>query len=139
MRWTPWALTGFVLMAAFLIPGCGASEVGGRMKVSGKVMYKGQLVKEGSIEFQPMSGGTTISGSPIENGDYYIPADKGLAPGMYTVRIFWIDTGGPRKDEPGGLPGPDHKELIPAQYNTKSTLTREVKKGVDNVIDFDLK
>ena len=115
-----------------LVCGCGGGgDAGGRLAVSGTVHYKGEPVQTGSIEFVPHPGVKTQSGSPITNGRFSIPKDKGLEPGAYTVKISAMEAvaGG----EPGGLPGPDPKELIPAKYNTKSTLTKEIKTGETNL------
>lgn len=118
--------------------GCGGSGGGGsdgRLAISGSVHYKNEPVQNGSIEFVPHPGVKTTSGSPITNGRFSIPADKGLEPGAYTVKISAMEVIPP--SEPGGLPGPDPKELIPAKYNTKSTLTREIKAG-ETTLEFKL-
>jgi hypothetical protein len=120
------ALCAMFAIVTCLICGCGGgADSGGRLAISGTVHYKNEPVQNGSIEFVPHPGVKTQSGSTITNGRFSIPKDKGLEPGAYTIKISAmekVDVG-----EPGGLPGPDPKELIPAQYNTKSTLTREVK------------
>jgi hypothetical protein len=112
-----------------LICGCGGGggDPGGRLAISGTVHHKGEPVQNGSIEFVPHPGVKTQSGSTITNGRFSIPKDQGLEPGAYTVKISSMET--VAVGEPGGLPGPDPKELIPAKYNTKSTLTKEVKPG----------
>jgi hypothetical protein len=114
-------------MLCFL-SGCSGGDKTGRMAISGKVLLKGEPVPTGSIEFVPHPGVNTTSGAVITNGRFSIPADKGLEPGNYTVKISWIETP-PPSDEPGGLPGKDPVEKIPAKYNTKSTLTTEIKTG----------
>ena len=123
--------TGTVLTALMLCLLCGCSGGGdktGRMSISGTVTYKGEPVSAGSIEFVPHPGVNTASGGVITNGRFSIPADKGLEAGNYTIKISWIEAP-PAVDEPGGLPGKDPVEKIPAKYNTKSTLTREIKQG----------
>ncbi|MCI0639406.1 MAG: hypothetical protein L0Y70_10045 [Gemmataceae bacterium] len=125
------ALTG---LAIVLVAGCGGSSTGpgGRLAISGTVTYKGSPIQSGSIEFVPHPGVKTSGGDMITNGRFRIPADKGLEPGVYTVKISALDT--PRAtDEPGGLPGKDPvKDTIPAKYNEKSILTKEVKPGETN-------
>jgi hypothetical protein len=125
-----------VLAVGFLsLTGCESGD-GGRVSVSGYVEYKGTPLQTGSIEFIPHPGVKTQSGAVITNGRFSIPADKGLEPGMYTVKISAMETTDVSV-EPGGLPGKDPKELLPAKYNTKSTLTQEVKKG-ENKFEFKL-
>lgn len=110
------------LVMAFLV-GCGGAS-GGRLGVTGTVTYKGAPVDNGSIEFIPHPGVKTTSGSSITNGRFSIPADRGLEPGNYTIKISAMDA--VVAGEPGGLPGKDPVEKIPAKYNSKSTLTEEV-------------
>jgi hypothetical protein len=116
----------FALVVCFIC-GCGggAADSGGRLAISGTIHYKNEPVQNGSIEFVPHPGVKTTSGSTITNGRFSFPREQGLEPGAYTVKISAMEVIPP--SEPGGLPGPDPKELIPAKYNTKSTLTREVK------------
>jgi hypothetical protein len=126
------ALTTLVIVLA-----CGCKEdVGGRQSLSGVVTFKGEPVQSGSIEFIPHPGVKTSGGAVITNGRYSIPADKGLEPGAYTVKISAMDAPAPT-DEPGGLPGKDPVERLPEKYNNKSKLTAEVKKG-ETTLDFKL-
>ncbi len=133
LRWAGAALTALLIG---VLVGCSKEGPGGRLEVSGTVTYKGTPVDNGTIEFVPHQGVKTQSGSPITNGRYRIPADRGLMPGDYTVKISSMEPVAV-SDEPGGLPGKDPKERLPAKYNTKSTLTKEVKKG-QTTIDFTL-
>jgi hypothetical protein len=113
---------------ALVLVSCGDSgSASGRLAISGTVHFKGAPVQNGSIEFVPHPGVKTTSGAPITNGRFSIPADRGLEPGAYTIKISSMEA--PPDTEPGGLPGPDPKELLPEKYNTKSTLTEEVKAG----------
>ena len=129
------ALSALTALAIISLAGCGG-DTAGRLTVSGTVLFKGEPLDQGSIEFIPHPGVKTQSGAMITNGHFSIPADKGLEPGMYTVKISSIEAPAPT-DQPGGLPGKDPKERIPAKYNVKSTLTQEVKKG-DNKFEFKL-
>jgi hypothetical protein len=124
------ALILLLLLAVCVLAGC-AGGSGDRQPVTGLVTYKGEPLQNGSIEFIPHPGVKTSSGAMITNGRFTIPTNKGLDPGIYTVKIS-AQEGGGATDEPGGLPGKEPKELIPAKYNSKSTLTKEVKKGDTN-------
>ena len=121
------ALSVCAALALACLAGCG-SDIGNRTAVSGTVSYKGEPLDQGTIEFIPHPGVKTQSGGMITNGRFSIPAEKGLEPGIYTIKISSMEGGGPT-DEPGGLPGKEPKERIPARYNTKSKVTEEVKKA----------
>lgn len=124
--------TAFVLLLAV---GCG--DPSGRQKVSGQVTLKGQPVDQGSLEFIPTAAdGVSHAGAVIENGHYTIPANKGLVPGNYAIKIYWPERIIKTEEAPGPL-GPGPKDRMPFKYNTKTTLTREVKQG-DNTFDFHL-
>jgi hypothetical protein len=58
-----------LLFGLLLVVGCGPSGPN-RVKVSGKVTYKGQPVPTGSVTF--LSEHNLIESSPIVNGDYSI-------------------------------------------------------------------
>jgi hypothetical protein len=124
-------LVGLAALAA------GCSQGDGRQEVSGEVTFQSKRVDQGSVEFIPLGGGASHSGAPIVDGRYNIPANKGLLPGKYAVKISWPERHGKLEELPGA-PGPVPKDRLPPQYNIKTTLTREVKEGV-NVIDFHLK
>ena len=128
-----------LLLLAVLMSGCG-QDTGGRLGVSGTVRFQGAPLQTGTIEFASADA-KQLSGSTITDGKYSVPADKGLTPGKYTVRISAAQDAGAA---PTGPPGPESmteqaKALIPPQYNVDSTLTAEVTEGGSNVFDFDLK
>jgi hypothetical protein len=113
--------------------GCGP----GRPRIEGTVTLDGAPVDGGSISFFQGSGpGSDKGNAAILGGKYVIEGDRArnLTPGSYTVQIFWLQRA---SGEGQGDAGPAVKQLIPPQYNTKSTLTREVKSGT-NKFDFDL-
>ena len=91
-----WQTVALVLLLA----GCSRSPT---RRVVGEVSYKGEPIKEGTIEFIPIEGtrGPTV-GATILDGAYEVPAAKGpLADGTYRVKMWAVrDTGkfppGPR-------------------------------------------
>ena len=91
------------------------------------------------ILFSPAEGQGTLSGGPIKDGRYVVPAESGLAPGKYTVRISSTAGGGPAT---GGLrddaPEVEAQERIPAQFNTHTTLTAEVRAEGENEFNFQI-
>jgi hypothetical protein len=127
---------GFCLLLAVPCLGCGDVS-GGREAVSGAIVFKGQPLDQGVIQFIPSEGQDTFSGGPIEHGKYTVDKMKGLKPGKYKVLIT---SGDPKEHAPPGeLPGapfPVAKERIPDEYNRASKQEVEVKKGGPNKFDF---
>jgi len=126
------------VLLAVLVSGC-SQDTGGRVGVSGTVRWNGTPLQGGTIEFASADGGQ-LTGSMIANGKYSVPADKGLLPGKYTVRISASQETGAA---PAGPPGPEAemhktKDLIPAKYNVDSELSVEVTQGGTGQFDFDL-
>jgi hypothetical protein len=126
-------ITLLQVLTLVLVVGCGDNS--GRQRISGEVTFQGRPVDQGSIEFLPGPGVASHAGAVIENGRYTIPADKGLLPGLYAIKISWPERQG-RPNEVPGVPA-GSRDLIPSKYNSKTTLTREVQQGA-NVIDFHL-
>jgi hypothetical protein len=127
------------VLAPALVCGCARGPV--RYEVSGKVTYKGQPVEEGIIDFEPLDSQGSKDGATILNGEYRVPKEKGLFPGRYKVAIV-IGDGAPTSGNaepsarlPGFVPG---KERAPPEFNTKSTLVREVTPGGPNVFNFEI-
>ena len=126
------------LMAALLVlPGCAS-----RAAVEGAVTFDGAPVDGGSITFLPSeSGSKRIQVSAdIVNGKYNLPAGKGPTPGSYRVQIIWNKKTGKQIDTPGdtGVKMDETVPVIPAQFNTDSKLSAEIKSGA-NTVNFDLK
>jgi hypothetical protein len=117
------------------LAGCGGSASGGRYPVSGKVTLQNEPLKTGTIEFDSPE---SRSGASIVDGSYTIPAPQGLLPGKYTVRISSVSAASSTPAMPGDSSAIEktNKELIPAEFNTKSTLTYEV--GPGKATNFDV-
>ncbi len=120
---------------SLVLPGCGGT---GRQPISGMVTYRGQPLDRGRIEFEPLDGQGSAGGATIQNGAYRIPADRGLLPGRYKVRIH-APTG--ERRAPTGPPGdspvsPPPQDKIAPRYNMQSTLTAEVTKAGSNIFDY---
>ncbi len=125
-----------------LCVGCGKGDGLNRASVEGKVSLDGTAVEQGSIAFIPTgeTKGPTAGGA-IEKGRYSIPAAQGPAVGRYRVEIHAPRKTGKKVQAPMAPAGTMADEVVdaaPAQYNSKSTLEKEVKAG-RNEIDFDLK
>ena len=125
-----------VLCCSLFLAGCGESDPLNRQGVTGEIKIQGEPVADGTIEFSPVANGTS-SGAQILEGKFEIPAQKGLPPGEYIVRISAYDS----VAEPVSIPGESNKiaeELIPAKYNTESEIKLTVKPDTENVFNLDI-
>jgi hypothetical protein len=134
-------------VTAFLcvLAGCGSSD--GRSHVApvkGKVTYKGEPLKTGSIIFVPDAGGKTAAADITPEGEYVLgsyEATDGAIPGKHRVMIIALTSpGGTGLPEDtiklkGGAQAPVN--VIPERFadDKKSGLVAEVKDG-DNTIDI---
>jgi hypothetical protein len=119
---------------AWAMSGCGEPPVGSVVK--GTVTFNGQPLDQGSIEFSPAAGQKTYSGGAIKDGQYSLPADQGLEPGLYDVRISSTEGKSPATTEMPGEVAVPPKQRIPEEFNAKTTLKVEVKQGAENKFDF---
>jgi hypothetical protein len=138
-----------VFVFAFLlwtVGGCGPAS--DRAAVKGKVTIDGAPLPEGVIEFVPLDKQKgQPGGSAIENGQYAIAAEKGLASGDYLVQIRADrPTGKKVWDGMGDERWPASKKnyvnltesYLPARYNDRSALKATIELGKVNVHDYDL-
>ena len=132
------------LAASGLMAGCsGSRDELPREPVSGTVMMDGQPLAEGAIQFTPAagSGGPAISyTAPIDNGEFSIPRADGLVPGSYKVSISAVPVKRDTRIEAtiGKKKATPFKELIPAKYNSKTTLTEEIKRGGASGLKYEI-
>jgi hypothetical protein len=133
---------GFALFSFSLIIcyGCGGDPLG-RHAVSGSIKVDGTPLADGLIRFEPVEGATTAGGAVVKNGSYSLDQDKGLPSGKYRVVVTAPvpGTGGvaPDNEMPGDAIAPP-KEMIPPDWNIKSSHTIEVKDGGPFTFDFDI-
>jgi hypothetical protein len=134
--WRSVLLVSFVSLLATGI-GCGPSDP--REAVSGTVTLDGKPLDQGTIEFVPTAQGV-LSGGVISGGKFDVPADRGLPPGTYTVRIYSADppSGATASPDPGGGGYPMAKDRIPPKYNSESNVTAEVTAGGENHFTFEV-
>src|SRR5262245_54856957 len=136
----PAAMTAICLTGVL---GCNP-DYGGRVEVKGKVILKGTPVKDGIVKFTPTTPGgqQSESGAQILNGEYRLFGENGLYPGKYKVTLTAGD-GRTRanSDEPPGPTGANiiSKDMIPPEYNTRSTQEVTVTEKGPNVFDYDIK
>ena len=117
-------------MALFAIlpaAGCGRSDRPPLGHVHGTVTLDGRPLPNALVAFHPPKG-RVASDITDSNGHYdlvYFRQEHGALVGKNCVRIT-TEVGDDL-----------HEELVPARYNTKTGLEKEVVAG-DNEIDFDL-
>ena len=136
-------LAGLVLVVA----GCGGTSGPERAEVKGKVTFKGEPLPLGTISFIP-SGATVgpTSGAEITNGMYSIAAEFGPVIGAHRVEIRSRQKTGEQIDAtmPGETEGPSGmggmadvvEEAIPPEFNIQSTLSWDIKSGLNDNVDF---
>jgi hypothetical protein len=131
--------------------GCGSSnDELPRQAVSGSVTFNGEPLGQGRIQFEPASADAKIAaGGDITGGRFSIARDQGPTPGEYRVTI---SSSGIQKSgtdtSPGAEPvtkrgavrlAPPAPELIPKEYNAKTTLKAKVEGNGSNTFEFTLK
>lgn len=117
---------------ALLCAGCGGgspSDTPELGEVTGVVTMDGTPMANVTVTFVPESGKPSFGGTDSE-GHYtlvYNQNEQGAMIGQHTVRVT----------SPSEGPQDEGKDPIPAKYNYKSTLKKEVKAG-SNEINLDL-
>lgn len=132
-------------LAGLALAGCG-DNYGGRVEINGNVKLKGQPLKTGMVMFEPLAKQDTRASAMITDGNYKVPRENGLRPGKYLIRVTAGDgktpTNPTNPDEPPGPGGGGtniiSKELVPADWNTRSKQEREVTDQNPNKIDLDI-
>lgn len=133
------SLLFFSIIGTSLLMGCGGS--GDRPKlatVTGTVFMDEKQVPNIWVMFNPTGGGRTSVARTNNDGLYelqYLEKVKGANIGSHKVVIMSYNDD--ELEEMRAATNKAVKEPIPSKYNSKSTLTEEVKAG-KNVIDFHL-
>jgi hypothetical protein len=131
------------LTLSLSLAGCGGDGDDGlpRVAVSGSVTLDGKPLASGAISFMPESQGQVnpVSvGAVISRGSYTIPREQGPTPGKYRVGIISVEDGPPPPEVPGLPPRVAARQLLPERYNSRSTLTAEVKAAGASQLDYAL-
>ncbi len=134
-------LTILAVVCLALLPAAGCSDSGPALgTVSGTVTLDGNPLPNAEVEFQPVAEGSPSYGTTDENGHYelaYGVGKPGAMVGKHEVRISTYRQDA--ADDEGLSPAIEYPELLPPKYNEESELTREVKSGSNEGVDFDLK
>ena len=107
--------------------------------VTGTVWLDGRPLPNGSVALEPIDGTPGPGGGGGINKDGKYEIKRGLRPGRYRVEIrstVTIERQVRNPTIPSELVS-EEVSVIPEQYNTRSTLIREVGPG-PNVLDFEL-
>ena len=136
LRW-PVSLLLIVLVVLSTL-GCQPANPQGKLAVSGKVAINGTPLTQGTVSFNPVNDNEikTPSSARIKDGKYSLSADKGLAPGTYTVMLFSSEGTG-TYDESDPMRPEIHKALIPDKYGVASQERITVSQDAKS-FDFDL-
>jgi hypothetical protein len=124
------------LAIGLLMLSAGCSDTsGGRAAVTGTVTLKGAPLKYGTIEFQSQAPTPEcFSGAIVADGKYIVPAESGLLPGKYIVRVSSTGDASPVVEGPPGEAPPPPANVIPPEYSTASQVTLDVT-GDDATLD----
>jgi hypothetical protein len=130
-----------LITGACLIACCGCGPAGPqRAEVSGTVTLNGEPVREGSINFFPTKGNTgPEAGGAILDGKFHIPRAKGPVVGMNRVELRAFQKTGKQIQDPTAKQGTLTEEIaniFPAEFNSNSTLERDVSAGKNENMDF---
>lgn len=130
--------------------GCGGGDTGpARAAVEGVVTLDGQKLKEGVVRFIPSAKGKNLAPATmaaVKDGLFQLPRSEGPVVGTHRVEIestghfgFEIDDEAAyaksfQENKGKALP----PSPIPEIYNSKSTLSAEVKASGENKFEFPL-
>ena len=102
---------------------------------TGSVTYQGKPVAEGEIIFADVNGLQATAHGTIKNGKYTLETLEGEK----KVRITARQKTGEMITGAMGAEYPEEIDLIPAQYNSATTLSVKVDPSGELSKDFDLK
>jgi hypothetical protein len=119
----------FMLCAVGLaFAGCGPRDP--RVTIHGTVSLDGQPLSEGQIIFRPEDSSLRAEGGAIKNGEFTIHVFKGphrIAINAQVAEKRKVDPNAP----PGTSPEVEYRNIIPARFNEKSTLSCTVESAKD--------
>lgn len=118
--------------------GCGGRYAFDTVPVQGVVTLDGRPLAGALVVFRPVNGRPS-SGTTDITGKYelqYMPAKPGALPGEHQVSITTALE--PDSDSDNPLKQRGRAELVPPQYNSRTTLTATVQPGASGPHDFRL-
>lgn len=132
-----------VCIAAMLAMSAGCGDSGPqRAPIKGKITVAGQPLAAGQILFVPVAPTGPSTSAAIKNGEYELKQETGPIVGTHRVEVEAELPLGFAIDDDVAFAARQGKPLppnpIPLQYNRQSTLTTEVKAGVENEFTLDV-
>lgn len=128
VRRTRWLVIACIL----LLVGCSRGPQ--PVVVSGNVTYRGEPVREGEIVLADEKSEAPAAVGKIDNGRYRVET----LPGEKRIRVTASKETGKVIEGAMGVKVPERVDLIPAQYNTASTLVRTVDAKGSAIVDLSL-
>lgn len=137
-------LSGFACLVLLAADGCRKTDGPQTYPVSGTVTLDGKPLDTGEILFRSEGGTAATYAGKISAGKYSLSATAGKK----RVEITSTQIVPGKQGERGGTPGDPisetntahiYEEVIPEDYNQKSTLTADVSPTGSNPINFTLK
>ena len=131
----------FLIFASFCLAGCSND---GLLLISGKITFEGTPLSEGTISFMPSGAEGSSTAAQIQNGAYSAKVSPGkMIIKIYSERSLTPDEVKEYNTNPmtknSMTPAESvKKQVIPAKYNEKSTLTEEIREKRTD-LNFDLK
>lgn len=122
-------LSGGLLLLLCAV-GCGPSEK--PATVAGTVLMDGQPLQEGEVVFEAADQKSAPASGPILNGKYRVE----VPPGLKKVKVR--ASRAPAKPDPVMGMAPVEARIGP-EYNENSTLSADVKAGLNEGVDFQVK
>lgn len=111
-------LSTFVLLLAV---GCGSSDPN-MIPISGSVSYQGKPIDDGFVRFVPSGNSNApVRVAQVVSGSYELTGRFALMPGTYDIQIEGFEGDDMPVSEPG-QPASQRKQILPAEYNSKSKL-----------------
>ncbi len=118
------ALAGVCCILGALFSGCGGD---GMTAIRGNVLFDGKPVERGVIRFLAADGKTPTASAAIADGVYaaqIVPGEKHVQ-----IRAFRVVGRRHHRDDPNGPLEDTLQQILPARYNTQSTLICNVQPG----------
>ena len=127
-----------LLGAVLLLAGCGPkSDMPEVAPVRGKITLNGKPLIMAKVIFAPVEGGQSSEAVTNANGEYELVYKRDIMGAKIGKHKVMISTAEPPEVTDDGKVIGGKPELVPAQFNTQTTLEKEVTDG-ENVIDFTL-
>lgn len=131
LHYCPFAFI-LLIVGVLALGGCNRGPT--QYVIAGEVTYQDQPVLDGQIFFADVKGNDPTAVGTIEDGRYKLRT----VAGEKRVRITATKKTGKMLDGPMGVKCPERIDVIPAKYNTDSTLVRTVPPADKPTLDFRL-